>query len=230
DGGWFLKRKQPWDLMYRFGGVPGLLLGAGALFCAVFGARLKGTACARKMALHFVLALVVGQGLAVGALKSAWKRPRPKEIRHYGGVERFLRVGEVGTSRRHRSFPSSHATIAYYLITPFFVLRRTRRGWAVCFLVVGILYGTLMGVGRLAYGGHFASDIVGSAALTYLTGLAWCWSMRSGWIRPAWRRPDPENPPGSKGTWCRARGLDLRMHCRNRTRGLIWSMAIFRGP
>jgi len=178
DGGWFLKRKQPWDLMYRFGGVPGLLLGAGALFCAVFGARLKGTACARKMALHFVLALVVGQGLAVGALKSAWKRPRPKEIRHYGGVERFLRVGEVGTSRRHRSFPSSHATIAYYLITPFFVLRRTRRGWAVCSLVVGILYGTLMGVGRLAYGGHFASDIVGSAALTYLTGLVLVYALR----------------------------------------------------
>lgn len=45
-------------------------------------------------------------------------------------------------------------------------------------LVGGSCYGILMGIGRMAQGGHFASDTLWAFAIVYLTGLALSYALR----------------------------------------------------
>jgi membrane-associated PAP2 superfamily phosphatase len=37
--------------------------------------------------------------------------------------------------------------------------------------LLGLAYGTVMGIGRMVQGGHFATDVLWAWGLTYLTGL-----------------------------------------------------------
>lgn len=40
------------------------------------------------------------------------------------------------------------------------------------FLITGIVYGTLMGMSRMARGAHFASDVIWAGGIIYYTGMA----------------------------------------------------------
>jgi hypothetical protein len=52
------------------------------------------------------------------------------------------------------------------------VLRRRRRRAAWAFLAAGVAWGGLMGAARMMAGGHFLSDVVWSAGMTWLVALA----------------------------------------------------------
>ena len=78
---------------------------------------------------------------------------------------------QKGISGEGKSFPSGHASVAFYLFTPFFPLRGSRKKWAVLFLSLGMSYGILMGFTRMVQGGHFPSDVVWAGGFTYLAGL-----------------------------------------------------------
>ncbi|UCF95058.1 MAG: phosphatase PAP2 family protein [Desulfobacterales bacterium] len=178
EKGWFLKRKEPWNFLYRYGGVPGITLGLASL--AAIGVSFISIRVRpyRKAAIFLVVVLALGPGLVTGFFKETWGRPRPRKIENFGGPEQFLPVWKMGTSGRFKSFPSSHASIGFYLFAPYFVLRRTASTWARFSLSAGIIYGTLMGIGRIAQGGHFASDVLWAAGFTYLTGLVLCYAFR----------------------------------------------------
>lgn len=63
---------------------------------------------------------------------------------------------------------------------PYFFLRKKHPKKGRLFLGVGLGYGMLMGIGRIAQGGHFFSDILWSAGFVYLTGLALSWLLKLG--------------------------------------------------
>jgi len=172
DQGWFLGKSNPWNFLYHYGNIPALIMAIVSIFVLIISFLSHKFWPYRKIALFLILLLVIGPGLIVNTVcKNNWGRPRPRQIENFGGKEKFLPVWVKGVSGKGKSFPSGHASIGYFLFSPFFFLRRNAKRWAVFFLFVGIIYGILMGIGRMVQGGHFASDVVWAGGLTYLTGL-----------------------------------------------------------
>ena len=179
DNGWFLKKANPWEFLYDYGNRPGLTLGVLSLLALVAGFFPNRILRYRKIAIFLVLVLVIGPGIITHSVfKENWGRPRPRQIVNFGGTKDFLPVWVKGTPGNGKSFPSGHAAIGYYVLTPFFILRRVNKKGAVIFLLIGVGYGSLMGIGRMIQGAHFASDVLWSAGFTYLTGLSLYYAMR----------------------------------------------------
>jgi len=126
----------------------------------------------RMAALFVVVLLALGPGLIVNTVfKDHWGRPRPADIVQFGGTETYRSFWHFGSPDQGRSFPSGHAAVGFFLMAPFFVLRRRAPGWARRAMAAGILYGSLMGLGRMIQGGHFMTDVIWSGCMVYFTGL-----------------------------------------------------------
>jgi lipid A 4'-phosphatase len=179
DRGWFLKQANPWNFLYHYGSIPAFTLGIISVLgigISFFSHRVPPY---RKIALFLVLVLVIGPGLVSNVVfKKNWGRPRPRQVVNFGGTEEFLPVWVKGIAGKGTSFPSGHASVGYFMFSPFFFLRRINKKWAVLFLLSGITYGTLMGVGRMIQGGHFASDVLWAGGFIYLTGLTFYYVLR----------------------------------------------------
>lgn len=172
SGGWFLGDRLPWILLYKYGSLPGLFIGAASLLVLVTGFFVKRYSGCRKAALFLILCLALGPGLIINTLlKDHWGRPRPLHIQEFGGSEEYRRAWVRTDFKDGRSFPSGHASIGFFLMTPFFVLRQKRGKLALGFLLAGLIYGSLMGLGRMIQGSHFPSDVLWAAGLVYFTGF-----------------------------------------------------------
>ncbi len=166
--GWFLGNSQPWRLLFRLGTLPGLLLSIAGLVIfigSLIWARLRNW---RQPAALLVLTMLIGPGLFVNVLgKGYWGRPRPRDVVEFKGNATFQRFIKPGIPGQGKSFPCGHASVGFILVALYFVKRsrRHRAAW----LGIGLGYGTLMGIGRMAQGAHFASDVLWSGGLTYLS-------------------------------------------------------------
>jgi membrane-associated PAP2 superfamily phosphatase len=172
DGAWPIGEQFPWKALYRIDRMPAVLLVAAALAAAALSFRRPSLIQWRKSAVFLALFLTLGPGLLVNAIfKDGWGRPRPREITQFGGKKQFLHPWQKGISGQGRSFPSGHASAAFFLIAPFFIYRSRRpqpaRGW----LIGGMVFGIFMSVARIAQGGHFLSDNLWAFGMVYLTGL-----------------------------------------------------------
>ncbi|OAI56431.1 hypothetical protein AYO49_04335 [Verrucomicrobiaceae bacterium SCGC AG-212-N21] len=123
--------------------------------------------------LYVVLAFLVGPGLVVnGIFKHGWDRARPKALVEFG-MKAPHGTGDSNLAGSHgRSFPSGHASTAFYLSCLGCVAARwgTPKGMAVC-LPLGLVWGGLVGWSRIASGAHFLSDMLWSAALVNLVNF-----------------------------------------------------------
>lgn len=163
---------EPWHSIYCFGCLPSLALGIGGLFIALVGQLWKPTRPWQKEGLFLAVFLILGPGILVNAiLKPNWARPRPIQVRAFGGDRDFLPVGLIGSTSDSKSFPSGHAAMGFFLMAPGFVLLRRNRRAAHAFFALGLCAGGIMGVTRIAQGGHFPSDVLASGILVYFTGL-----------------------------------------------------------
>lgn len=170
--GWFLRDADPWAFLYHYGNIPGIIMASLGLLVFTIGFFYRRISHCRKVGLFLCLLMLLGPGLVVNtAFKHHWGRPRPRQIQEFGGNQRYLPVWQKGIRGEGKSFPSGHASVGFYLFTPFFFLRRNEKKWAIFFLCLGIAYGLLMGTARMIQGGHFPSDVVWSGGFTYLTGL-----------------------------------------------------------
>jgi len=128
----------------------------------------------RLYGLYIFLAVVVGPGLVVNALfKENWERPRPRQVEVFGGEELYvppLGLGQVGNS-----FPCGHCSIAFALAAFYLIWRRRYPNVAIAVLTMSIVLGSLMGIARISAGGHFLSDILWSAVLTWTSLLLLYW-------------------------------------------------------
>jgi membrane-associated phospholipid phosphatase len=137
----------------------------GLLLLLLFRAWLKGDSLRRL--LFLVLVLVIGPGLLVNeVIKADSGRARPRTTQVFGGDLRFTPAFEHSDQcARNCSFVSGHAAMGFYPLV-FAWLTRKRR-W----LAAGIALGSLVGLGRMAQGAHFLSDVVFAFWLTYFTSL-----------------------------------------------------------
>jgi len=111
--------------------------------------------------------LVLGPLLLVNViLKNTWGRPRPVQVDAFGGEAPYVEVWRITDwCAENCSFVSGEASSAIWLVAVAMVLPRSVRGAATA---VTIVYALLLSLNRIAFGGHFLSDVLISFGLTLL--------------------------------------------------------------
>jgi lipid A 4'-phosphatase len=111
--------------------------------------------------------LVLGSGLLVNVvLKDYWGRPRPVAIDAFGGESPYVEIWRITDyCDSNCSFVSGEASTAIWLLAIAFVLPKGIRLPAGAVILA---YAVLLSLNRIAFGGHFASDVLLSFALTLL--------------------------------------------------------------
>jgi membrane-associated PAP2 superfamily phosphatase len=156
---------------------------------------------ARRRAVALALCMLFGVGMLVnGVLKEQWGRSRPAAVVDFGGAVPFepaLRPGDL--CRTNCSFVSGHAATGFAVLSVgLFAAPGRRRRW----LLAGLAAGTVVGIGRIAQGGHFASDVVFAGLVVWASAAA----VRHAWLlakRRRLQRPAPSSagsPVESQGT------------------------------
>ncbi|MGA7982730.1 MAG: phosphatase PAP2 family protein [Chromatiaceae bacterium] len=122
---------------------------------------------AGKELAFLLLVLALGPGLMINwALKEHWGRARPVDLVEFGGTHAFSPAWILSDQHGH-SFCSGHAGATFYLIAVALVVAHRRRRW-VSLAVVG---GILVGLVRIASGGHFLSDVLVSFFIVLILTL-----------------------------------------------------------
>ena len=164
---WPIDNQPLWRFSYRSAPwVTGSLALAGAVALVAGAVRVNS----RRFRLHglfLLLSVAVGPGLIVnGILKDHWGRPRPRQIVELGGRLEYapplLPVGDHG-----KSFPCGHCSVGYLYSAGWWLWRRRHPVYAHASLAVGLVLGTLLGIGRMAAGGHFLSDVLWSGLIAF---------------------------------------------------------------
>ncbi|MFC7379175.1 phosphatase PAP2 family protein [Brevundimonas sp. GCM10030266] len=103
--------------------------------------------------------LLVGPGLLVnGALKSLWGRPRPVGTDLFGGEAPFQKAWVVSDwCERNCSFVSGEASSAAWIVAAAFLAPGRVRPFVV---LLATAYALALSVNRIAFGGHYLSDVV----------------------------------------------------------------------
>ena len=171
-GSWAVGEQFPWKLLYRIDRIPAIVLAVTGLLAMTWGLLKPRWRHWVRPGLFLVLLLGLGPGLLVNAVfKDHWGRPRPRQVVEFGGDKPFFQPWKKGVAGEGHSFPSGHASVAFYMTAPFFMLRRNRPRQAHAWLAGGMTFGILMGVARITQGGHFLSDIVWSWGMIYLSSI-----------------------------------------------------------
>lgn len=171
-GSWPVGDQFPWHALYKMDRHPAVLLAVFSLLLALYSLKDRSFLPWRKQSVFLVLLLILGPGLLVNSyFKSQWGRPRPREIVQFGGQKVFLQPWQKGEKGNGRSFPSGHASAAFYMTAPFFIYRRRRPRLAHVWLAGGLVFGIFMSIARIAQGGHFLSDNLWAWGMVHLTAL-----------------------------------------------------------
>jgi membrane-associated PAP2 superfamily phosphatase len=170
EGPWPQARAPLWMALYAIDTHLTIALAIVAAALIVAGALSGGDRRRLVYGLFIILSVALGSGLIVNSiLKEHWGHPRPAEIVEFGGDGSYAPPWAKRPSGQGKSFPSGHAAIAFSYIVFYFILRVPRPGLAkVCFWG-SILFGSLMGLARVAQGRHFLSDVLWAAYIPYLS-------------------------------------------------------------
>jgi lipid A 4'-phosphatase len=146
-----------------------------------------------RVVAFLALALALGPGLLVnGVLKEHWSRPRPGEVVEFGGSLPFVPWWDPrGGCEQNCSFVSGETSQATWAVAPALLLPGGLR--VVALGTVGVFTAAIGGL-RLAFGGHFASDVLFAVLLTLAViwaayGLAFRidWGPAQSLLSRAWR-------------------------------------------
>lgn len=153
-----------WNWMRQWGPVPGLILGFGAIALWIASHFVESIAHWRKKTLFIGLLFVLGPGLLVNGITKNLGRPRPYQIKVFGGESEYLRPFAIGELGNGASLVSGHASIAFLFFGLAFVCTGRKRRVAFLF---AIGFGLLMSITRVVQGAHFSSDVLLAGTLIY---------------------------------------------------------------
>ncbi len=124
-----------------------------------------------KDALFLLVATLLGPGLLVSVvLQGFWGRARPRDVADFGGAFDFSRAWVPSDACAWNcSFVSAESAAAMQLVAFAFVCPRP---WRRTVAVVAVAFAVAVSLNRVAFGGHFLSDVVISWLLTLLVTLA----------------------------------------------------------
>jgi membrane-associated phospholipid phosphatase len=120
-----------------------------------------------RVTLFLLSSLALGPGLLVNLiLKDHWGRPRPVAIEAFGGSAPYVEVWRMtGYCARNCSFVAGEASSAIWLTALAFVVPHRYR---LPVLLVTAIFALAASLNRIAFGGHFLSDVLLSWGLTAL--------------------------------------------------------------
>jgi len=174
--GWPGINRFPWDFIYNYAAIPAFILFGLSLIVLLVGIAVRPLKLYRKQAIFLVLLMIIGPGLLVNVLlKDNLGRARPRELIEFGGKYEFSQIWEMGKTGKNSSFPSGHSSVGFYMIAPWFLLRRQKQSQGLAWLAGGMGLGLLIGSARILQGGHFLSDVLWSGGLVYITGELLVW-------------------------------------------------------
>ena len=130
-----------------------------------------------RVAALLLIVIALGPGLVVnGILKEHWGRARPRDVTEFGGDRRFTPAFVISDQcERNCSFTAGHPSAGFALAALGYAYVSRRRRWQVLAAATG--FGLLVGLARVAAGGHFLSDVLFSGiiviGLTVLLGSRW---------------------------------------------------------
>ncbi len=146
----------------------GIILVSVALTLLARSGRLSPVWSPRGWAL--LLVLILGAGLVVNLIfKDNFGRYRPRQTEPLGGAYEYQIPLQPGIAGTGKSFPSGHPSPAFGLALFYLIWRGRRPLWAWPALAGALVLGGLMGVGRMAAGAHFMSDVIWSAYFMFAT-------------------------------------------------------------
>jgi lipid A 4'-phosphatase len=104
--------------------------------------------------------------LTNGILKPHSGRPRPAAVVELGGTQPFVQWWDWrGECDGNCSFVSGEASGAYALLAPAAVVPGP---WRIAAIGAAVVYGTAIGLIRVAVGGHFMTDVIFAGVFTAL--------------------------------------------------------------
>ena len=164
------------QIIYTYGLLPGQITGLVAGFCLLLSFFSKFWNNYKKETLFLALALIIGPGLIVNAtFKDHWGRPRPKQVIDFGGTQEFRPFYHPNFFHQpepSKSFPCGHCSTGYYFFALGIIGSRLKKIWLkITGYTLAFFWGSLLGVVRMAQGGHFFSDVLGAALIIWLVTL-----------------------------------------------------------
>ena len=107
----------------------------------------------------------IGPGLVVNlGLKDHAHRPRPIQTSAFGGASEFRPWYRFdGACQKNCSFVSGEASEAFWMVAPALLAPPPWRGAAIG---AALIFGAAASLLRMAFGGHYLSDVVLAALIT----------------------------------------------------------------
>lgn len=179
----FVVNAQPWVQYSRSAARLAVTLLVLPAFVAVIGKLIlprRRPLIEGRATLFLIATLALGPGVLTNlVLKDHWHRPRPIDVKEFGGDYRFMPWWDPrGDCPNNCSFIAGEPSGAFWTLAPAALappeLRIVAYGAALAF-------GTGVGVLRIAAGAHFVSDVVFAGVFTYLLiwlvhGLIYRWA------------------------------------------------------
>ena len=150
-----------------------------AVFAALYALRRAGIALpyapSGRALIFLIVTMAVGPGMIVNlGLKDHAHRPRPVQTQDFGSKFEFRPVGRFdGGCRKNCSFVSGEASEAFWMVAPASLAPPPFRAVAIGGALV---FGVATSLLRMAFGGHYLSDVILAALLTIaIVQAAWLW-------------------------------------------------------
>jgi lipid A 4'-phosphatase len=168
-GGFFLRHD---DLLktFRYTGriaVIAVVVGLVAQLIGKLAKPERASLVPPSVTLFLFSTLIVGPAFLVNVvLKDHWGRPRPTAVDLFGGDSPYVVVWEITSyCDTNCSFVSGETASAFWLTALALVVPRPYR---LPVALVTVVYAALLSLNRIAFGGHFLSDVLLAAGLTLL--------------------------------------------------------------
>ena len=125
---------------------------------------------AARGAVLMVVTLALGPGLLTNVLlKDEWGRPRPIDVTEFGGTDRFVAWWNPrGGCPKNCSFIAGEPSGAFWTLAPAALAPPQ---WRVLAYAGALGFGAVVGLMRIAGGGHFFTDTVFAGVFMFL--LIW---------------------------------------------------------
>ncbi|CAA7616563.1 putative undecaprenyl pyrophosphate phosphatase [Magnetospirillum sp. LM-5] len=152
-------RKSMPVVLFAVAGAVAILWLAGEAMRRVF------LGVSRRVAAFLLLSLALGPGLVVNLiLKDNWGRPRPSTLMEFGGKATYVRPLMISDQCDDNcSFTSGHGALGFW---PLAFALLAPPAWRPLAVAASLIFGAVVGLVRIAQGGHFVSDVAFSAAIT----------------------------------------------------------------
>jgi lipid A 4'-phosphatase len=161
------------DALARFGRdffrvTPFVVLAA---FAALWLAKRRGVALgwapSGRAVIFLIATIAIGPGLIVNlGLKDHWRRPRPVQTEDFNGPSPFRPWYETnGECKKNCSFVSGEAATGFWMVAPASVLPPP---WRAPAIVAAFAFGVGASLLRLAFGGHYLSDVLLGGLITLI--------------------------------------------------------------